>query len=366
MALAGIGQRGAERGFRGEAARLGGEDLIERGAPQAGRAGVVGTGRHQHGAAIAHITRDVVEIDDRQHALSRVAVEDDEVKLVDLLLEQLAGRERDQRELVDRRAVLLLRRTQNGEVHQVDAGVGLQQVAPGALAGMRLARHQQHAQLVAHAVDRDDGTVVDRGQLALDRGCLDLDDVGSGVRDGDLRVDRVARRDGAALQHLAVAAHRDLGRRAAHALIVDPIDDGLRLADDAEPRRGHQHDAAVALIGGPGDQAVHRRSEAERGGVLGHVVDAAVGQENRTGDPVGRHVGERRAERREQPRAVGLAIRLAGFDETHVEVRDAAEPLGQRGAGLLGLPQRGRRSSGSGSCRRPRRRRRTAARGPRG
>ena len=55
---------------------------------------------------------------------------------------------------------------------------------------------------------------------------------------------------GAAVQHLAVAADRDLGRRAAHALVLDAIDDGLRLADDAEPRRGHQHDAAVALVRG--------------------------------------------------------------------------------------------------------------------
>ena len=45
---------------------------------------------------------------------------------------------------------------------EVDGGVGLEQVAPGALAGMRLAGDQQHAQLVAHAVDRDDGAVVDR------------------------------------------------------------------------------------------------------------------------------------------------------------------------------------------------------------
>ena len=130
MPLAGVGQRRAERCVGGDAAGLGGQDLIERGAPQAGRAGVVRAGRHQHGAAAAHVTRDVVEIDDRQHALARVAVEDDEMKLVDLLLEQLAGRECDQRQLVDRRAVLLFRRTQDGEMHEVDAGVGFQQVAP--------------------------------------------------------------------------------------------------------------------------------------------------------------------------------------------------------------------------------------------
>ncbi len=49
------------------------------------------------------------------------------------------GREGDERELVDRRAVLLLGRAQNGEVDEVDGGVRLQQVAPGALAGVGLA-----------------------------------------------------------------------------------------------------------------------------------------------------------------------------------------------------------------------------------
>ena len=162
MALAEIGQRGAKRAVGGAPARLGRQDDFERRAPDAGLAGVVGPGRDQHGAAAAHVARDVVEIDDRQHALARVAVEDDELELVDLLLEQLARRERDQRQLVDRRAVLLFRRTQDGEVHEIDRGVRLEQVAPGALAGMRLAGDQQHAQLVAHAVDRDHGAVVDR------------------------------------------------------------------------------------------------------------------------------------------------------------------------------------------------------------
>ena len=36
---------------------------------------------------------------------------------------------------------------------------------------------------------------------------------------------------------LAVAAHRDLGALAGDALIVEPVGDGLGLADDAETRR---------------------------------------------------------------------------------------------------------------------------------
>ena len=74
-----------------------------------------------------------------KHPLPRVAVEDDELKFVDLLLEQLARGERDQRELVDRRAVLLFRRAQDGEMHEIDAGIGFEQIAPRSLARMRLA-----------------------------------------------------------------------------------------------------------------------------------------------------------------------------------------------------------------------------------
>ncbi len=189
MALAELGELGAERRRRwcARSARPAGH--IERRAPDAGLARIVGAGRDQHRAALAHVARDVVEIDDRQHALARVAVEDDELELVDLLLEQLARREGDQRQLVDRRAVLLLRRAQDGEMDEIDAGVGLEQVAPGALAGMRLAGDQQHAQLVAHAVDRDHGAVVDGRELVLERRRLDLDDVRPGMRDRHVDAD---------------------------------------------------------------------------------------------------------------------------------------------------------------------------------
>ena len=94
---------------------------FKRRAPQARGAGIVRPGGHQHRAAFTHIARDIVEIDDRQHALARVAVEDNELELVDLLLEQFARGEGDQRELVDRCAVLFFRRTQNGEMDQIDA-----------------------------------------------------------------------------------------------------------------------------------------------------------------------------------------------------------------------------------------------------
>ena len=222
-------------------------------------------------------------------------------------------------------------------MHEIDRGVGFQQVAPGALAGMRLAGDEQHAQLVAHAVDRDDRAVVDRRQFAFHRRGFDLDDIGAGMRDRDLHAHILSRRDVAAVDLLAVAAHGDAHRTARGALILDAEGDHLRLPDNAEARRRGQHHAAVALVGLSGDQRMNRRGEAERGGVGRHVMHAAVGDEEGAGDAVRRHVGEDGAERIEQARAVGLAVGLAGFGDAHFEAGNAAEPLGQRDARVLGL-----------------------------
>ena len=206
--------RGRKPAFGDVAARLGRQDGVERRAPDAGRARVIRPGRDQHRAAVAHIARDVVEIDDRQHALARVAVEDDELEFVDLLLEQFARREGDQRQFVDRRAVLLFRRPQNGEMHEIDRGVGLEQVAPGALAGMRLAGDQQHAQLVAHAVDRDHGAIVDLRELAGRSGAASISTIfGPPCGIGIVDVLRRADRNDALFDDVAVAPHRDLRGR---------------------------------------------------------------------------------------------------------------------------------------------------------
>ena len=142
MALAKVGEAGVKAALGDSAVRLGRQDGVERRAPNTGLAGIVRAGGDQHRAAFADIAGDVVEIDHRQHALTGVAVEDDELKFTDLLLEQFAGRKRDQRQLVDRRAVLLFRRAQNSEMHEIDRGVRLEQVSPRALAGMRLAGDQ--------------------------------------------------------------------------------------------------------------------------------------------------------------------------------------------------------------------------------
>ena len=96
------------------------QDLAQRRAVEALGAGEVGAGGDQQRAAVADVAGDVLEVVVRQDAAALVAVEDDQVELVDLLHEQLLGREGDQRELEDRHEVLLLRRAQDGEMHEVD------------------------------------------------------------------------------------------------------------------------------------------------------------------------------------------------------------------------------------------------------
>ncbi len=102
------------------------------------------------------------------------------------------------------------------------------------------------------------------------------------------------------------------------------------------------------------------------GGVGRNVVHPAVGDEERAGDALDRHVRQRRGQRAEQLGAVGLAVGLAGFDDADLEALDLLQAVDQRFARLLGLAGCGCRTSGSGSCRPRRRRPRTAARGPRG
>ncbi len=68
--------------------------------------------------------------------------------------------------------------------------------------------------------------------------------------------------------------------------------------------RGDQLDAAVELARLAGQQRMHGRIEAERGGRSRHVVDLAVGDHDRRRRAVGRHVGERLIEIGEQHGAV--------------------------------------------------------------
>src|ERR1700749_395762 len=102
---------------------------------------------------------------------------------------------------------------------------------------MRLARNQEPPQLVADAVDRAGRAVVDERQFVVERGRLDLHDIGAGVLDLDVDTDRLVAADRAFVDRLPVDAYRDLGALAGDALIVQPVGDGLHLAYDAEAGR---------------------------------------------------------------------------------------------------------------------------------
>ncbi len=204
---------------------------------------------------------------------------------------------------------------------------------------MRLAGDQQHAQLVAHAVDGDHRAVVHRRQLALERRGFDLDDVLARMRHIDIDRHGLAAQHGALVDGLPVTAHHDLRALAGDALIVEPVGDLLRLADDAEAWRGDDGDAAVALVLAAGDQRMHRRAEAERRHIRRNVVHTPVGDQEGAGDAVGRHVRQRGGQRREQPRAVGLAVGLAGLDHAHLEALDLLQPVEQLLARLFGFPR---------------------------
>ncbi len=111
-----------------------GSTAPKRRAREADGRGVIRAGRNKHGSALLDIPRHIIEIDHRQHRTALIAVEDDQVELGELFGEEFARRESDERKLVDGRAIVLLGRTQNREMNEIDRGIRAKQIAPGALA----------------------------------------------------------------------------------------------------------------------------------------------------------------------------------------------------------------------------------------
>src|SRR5690606_6058535 len=150
---------------------------------------------------------------------------------------------------------------------------------------VRLARYQKHPQILADALHGEHGAVVDRGQFALGFGGLDLDDVSPAARDLDRHGDVVAAPDVPRRGPLAVPAdgHRNAVLRRIARLpfrqphILDTERDRLLLADDAEARRGMDHQPAVALVLFTGQKGMHGRIEAHLAGTFGYVVNLSVG-----------------------------------------------------------------------------------------
>ncbi len=278
------------------------EHLAQRGRRETGGAGELRADAEQQRTTVLDVVRDIAQIGERQQASVLEPVQHDEIELLDLHLEQFPHRKGDQRQLVQRREVVLLRRTKYREVYEVDGWIGLQQPPPGALAGMRFARDQQHAQPVAHAVDLHDRPVVDRGNLARKRISLQLEHGRPCARDRHfddmLAADRKALDPG----RIAVAPNRKPGGagRMRHTEILDRDPQRHGMTDNSVRGSLDDAQAAVDLLSSRRDEHVERHA-ARRG--LGNVVHLAVGDGDDPGEPRARNVGERAVDRREQPRS---------------------------------------------------------------
>src|SRR5262249_61271514 len=159
---------------------------------------------------------------------------------------------------------------------QADAGGGFEPVAPRPLAGGRFARYEETAQLVAHAVDGHNDAVVDLSKLARKRRRFDFDNVSSAMRNRNGDALRSPNWNIAHIYNLAVAPNGYQRGAFARALVLHAIRNRLRLTDNAEPRRRHQGDAAVALVGMTGDEGVNRRGKAQRRGVGGDGIAPGI------------------------------------------------------------------------------------------
>ena len=201
-----LGEGGLERLLHNPAGRDGRQDLTKGRAVKAQGRGVIVAGGDEDGTAALDIARDIFEIEQRQDTAALIAVEDDQVELFELLLKQFARGKRDQRKLIDGRAILFFRRPQNGEVDEIDRRIRLQHVAPGTLAGVRLAGDKQHAEILAHALDGQHDAVVDLGELVLGGLDFDLDNVRPGMIDCDGHLHRFADAHAARLRRLALPA----------------------------------------------------------------------------------------------------------------------------------------------------------------
>ncbi len=195
-------------------------------------------------------------------------------------------------------------------MHEIDRGVGLEQVAPHAFAGMRLARDEQHAEAVAHAVDHHGSAVVLQRLLGRACGRFELDDVLAAMSDG--HADGRVLADGCwpIAARLTVDAHRDLRIAAGRAAEIIDAEGDLRFAaDDVVAGRANDGELAVPFAGGAGHEHMERRTEMERARI-GRIVDFAVGDDDRARDAIGRRVGQGRVQRGEQRGAAGLRARI--------------------------------------------------------
>src|SRR5438067_4370433 len=120
MTAAGVGQLWLEAVLVTITGRLGRQDFAQWRAVETHRRAEARPRRFEERAAFTHIAHDILDIGLRNDAASAVAVENDQVEIVELDVEQLTDRKGDQRQFTDGRAILFLRRAQNREMHEID------------------------------------------------------------------------------------------------------------------------------------------------------------------------------------------------------------------------------------------------------
>ena len=291
MPVADIGQTGPEPLLEHLSGRLARQDPAQRRAENRQGRGKGWPDSFEECAALFHIAGDVVEVETGEDAAPSVAVEDYEIELMKLDFEELAGRKGDQREFADRRAVLFLGRPKYGEVHQIDGRIGLQNVAPGALAGMRLARDKQRLQPVAHAVHQNGGPIVDRRELVGTGVYLDLDQTDTATIEGDLDLLFCAERCAELFLDHAVLAYRNGAEKSGlrtRAAILDREGNRDRLADNGEGRHFADHESAVAFRFPPCPQQMKGGIHAQGAKFLRDIVNLAVADGKNSGNPLSR------------------------------------------------------------------------------
>ena len=186
---------------------------------------------------------------------------------------------------------------------KVNAGIGLQEVAPSALARMRLAGHQQHAQIFAYRVHRGDRAVVALAGLIWQHIGRQFDYVCSRAAERHFERGLCANLRGL-LRHLfAIDKNADsrLGACRSWAVIGDKKLHLRWFACEAEAGRLGEADRPVELLVAARDQRVHRRVKAKRGNILWHIVHLAVCDQNGASNAVWRHVAENVGKRGKQP-----------------------------------------------------------------
>ena len=222
---------------------------------------------------------------------------------------------------------------------EVDGGVGLQQVAPGALAGMRATGDEQDPQVLADAFDCDDDAIVEFGEFTLQRVGGEFEDVVAAMRNRHRNVDRGAGPGALLRDDLAIAPHGDGDpvRSCLHAAILKLQRDDLLGADKGEFRGAGNGETAVDLVLAARHQPVQRRVETKVRGLFGDVVDLSVGDHDAAADPLRRHVREAVGQRGEERRAVRRCpVAARGAGDAQLVAGKRGEALFERGKGLAG------------------------------